>query len=63
MKKAQQKIYWTVKVMRFGPGRKLGWELVDTFKTMEAADDWIRNWVAKGDFYGDYKVSAIEMIF
>ena len=50
MKKAQQKIYWTVKVMRFGPGRKLGWELVDTFKTMEAADDFIRNRAAKGDF-------------
>lgn len=49
--------------MRIERGRKLGWELVDTFKTMEAADNWIRNQVAKGDFYGDYKVSAIEMIF
>lgn len=63
MKKAQQKIYWTVKVMRFGSGRKQGWELVDTFKTMEAADEWIRKRAAKGDFYGDYEVSAIEMIF
>ena len=63
MKKEQQRIYWKVEAMRIERGSKLGWELVETFRTAEAADDWIRNRVFQGDFYGDYRIGTIEMIF
>lgn len=43
MKKEQQRIYWKVEAMRIERGSKLGWGLVETFRTAEAADDWIRN--------------------
>ncbi len=56
----KQKTYWMVKGLVSEEGRLI-WKAMETFKTMDAAENWIRERVAQGGYYGDYKVSVIEM--
>ena len=56
----EQKIYWMVRGL-VSEDSRLVWKALETFKTMEAADDWIRKSVTAGGCAEDYKVSQIEM--
>ncbi len=56
----KQKTYWMVKGLISKEGR-LVWQAMETFKTMDAAENWIRERVAKGGCHEDYKVTTIRM--
>lgn len=58
----KQKMYWKVESLAFENGKKY-WRLRDVFKTEERAIAWIRSRVEMGYYYGDYRISQIELVY